>query len=99
MSKKQDLIDRWPRNGRGQVMFKNSHEAVLYAQIISHNLDAVHKIVTDRVAVRVQLKEGRQRTDVNYNVLMHLACRSAFYRECLEEVERITDEKFNPEEK
>lgn len=99
MSKKQDIIDNWPRNGRGQVIFKSSHEAMLYAQLISHNLNDVHKIVTDRVAVRKQLKEARDRIDLNYNFLMQLACRSAFYRECLDELDRITTEKVNLEEK
>jgi len=99
MSKKQIIIENWPRNGRGEVIFKTSHEAILYAQLISHSAQATNKVKADRVAVRVQLKEGRDRIDVNYNFLMQLACRSAFYRECLEEVERITAEKFNPEGK
>lgn len=99
MSKKQIIIENWPRNGRGQVIFKTSHDAILYAQLISHSAQAIDKVKADRVAVRVQLKEGRDRIDINYNFLMQLACRSAFYRECLEEVDRIMDEKFSPEEK
>jgi len=99
MSKKQIIIENWPRNGRGQLIFKSSHEAILYAQIIAHSAQATNKVKADRVAVREQLKEGRERIDLNYNFLMQLASRSAFYRECLEEVDRITDEKFNPEGK
>lgn len=99
MSKKQDILARWPRNGRGEVLFKTSHDAILYAQLLPHNSPALYEIETNRAAVRKQLKEGRQRIDINYNVLMQLACRSAFYRECLEEVERIGNEKFNTEDK
>jgi len=99
MSKKQDLIDRWPRNGKGELMFKSSHEAILYAQVIHHNHEAIHQIYLNRQAVLKDLKQRRQGIDVNYNSLMHLACRSAFYRECLEEVDRITSEKFNTEGK
>ncbi|MBA7495810.1 hypothetical protein ES702_06401 [subsurface metagenome] len=99
MSSKQIIIENWPRNGRGQVIFKTSHEAILYAQLISESAQAINNIKADRVAVLLQLKEGRQRIDVNYNFLMQLASRSTFYRECLEEVDRITDEKFNTEGK
>lgn len=99
MTMKQIIIENWPMNGRGQLILKSSLEAILYAQIISHSAQAINKVKADRVAVREQLKEGRDRIDINYNFLMQLACRSAFYRECLEEVERITAEKFNPEGK
>ena len=99
MSKKQIIIENWPRNGRGEVIFKSSHEAILYAQLISESAQATNKVKADRVAVRKQLKEGRERIELNYNFLMQLSCRSAFYRECLEEVQRITDEKFNLEGK
>jgi len=99
MRSKQDIINTWPRTKGGQVIFASSHDAISYAQLLPHNTEAIHEIKTNREAVRKELKQRRERVDVDYNRLIPLACRSAFYRECLEEVDRITNEKFNMEDK
>lgn len=99
MRDKQDIIDTWPRTKARQVIFASSHDGISYAHIIVFNPDAIHEIKANRETVRRELKKLRERLNVDYNRLMTLACKSSFYRECLEEVDRITTEKFNLEEK
>lgn len=99
MREKQDIINTWPRTRSGQVILVSSLEAISYAQLLPHNTKAIHEIKTNREAVRTELKQRRQRVDVDYNRLMTLACRSAFYRQCLDELDRITNEKSNLEDK
>lgn len=89
-----DLVN-WPNRGNGQPILKSTNEAFLYAQLIYNDLRRQDDLVKYRQQVYKQLKVERERKKPNLQNMMDKAVRAQFFRECLEECQRIRDEKFN----
>ena len=86
------LLD-WPRNGSGNVIFSNSHEAIFYA-IMVHNAKAlVEEIEILRIRAKSDLKLEQNKPDGNIDRMIQLAVKHQFYSECIEVAKRLLQEE------
>lgn len=87
-------LANWPKTTKGQPIFKCSEEANFYANLIFDNEKEIKVIRKAMENARQDVHEMRQRRSKNLDRMMHLACKGQFYRECLEELDRIHNNKF-----
>lgn len=88
-------LNSWPLDLVGHPVLKTSNEAILYAQLIYNDTDKQAHLPHYRKEMHTELKREREKKEPNLDYMMDLAMRAQFYRECLEECQRIKDEKFN----
>ena len=89
MAKIKDRLDHWPRNNAGEVLMKTSEEAIFYGTLIYASPNYIAEIQTLRKKSCFDVQSRCKKKDVNLEHLMGLAVQGQFYRECLEEVERL----------
>lgn len=85
-------FNQWPRTKRGDPIFSCTEDAIFYGHLIVYEDQERIKIVKLRKRVLFDLKVMRAKTSPNLNRMMELAVKGQFYRECLEELERIEKE-------
>jgi hypothetical protein len=84
----------WPRTKNGRPVFKSTEDANFYAQLIWDMDDEQKWLLICRDDLYVKLRHERERPEPNFQVMMNTACQAQFLRECVEECQRIKDEKF-----
>lgn len=92
MVNREEKAKRWPRRKSGEIVFKTTHEAVFYANLIYDNKPLLDEIEKSLRAARDHLAIMRQRNNPNLDILMEIAVKAQLFRECLEEVIRIRNE-------
>ncbi|GAH19934.1 unnamed protein product [marine sediment metagenome] len=92
MIKTARSFESWPRTKAGEPLFTCTEDAIFYAHLIINNEMERRKIVRLRLEVMFTLQAMRKKANPNLNRMMKLAVKGQFYRECLEEVERIEKE-------
>jgi len=85
-------FEGWPRTKGGDPIFTCSEDAIFYAHLIIDKISERTKIAKLRQSVLSMLKGMRANDNPNLQRMMNLAVKGQFYRECLEEVERIEKE-------
>ena len=85
-------LTQWPRTKNGSPIFTCSEEAIFFAHLIFKDETERLKLVHLRRKALFDLKVMRAKATPNYQRMMDLAVKGQFYRECLEEVERIEKE-------
>jgi len=85
-------LSQWPRSKAMVPIFTCSEEAIFYAHLIFKDEAERLKLVHLRRKVLFDLKVMRAKPIHNFQRMMDLAVKGQFYRECLEEVERIEKE-------
>ncbi len=86
-------FEGWPRTKGGDPIFSTTKNAFLYAHLIIDKVSERTRIVKARELVLSRLKVMRANDTPNLQRMMDLAIKGQFYRECLEEVERIESDK------
>lgn len=89
-------LENWPKTRDGHPIFKCTEEAFFYANLIYKNEKEIKMIRKGMEIARQDVHAMREKGSQNFNKMMHLACKGQFYRECLEELDRIHNNKFTP---
>ncbi|MBA7495660.1 hypothetical protein ES702_06249 [subsurface metagenome] len=87
-------LANWPRTKNGQPILKCTEEANFYASLIYANEKEIKLIRKAMENARQNLHAMRETPSKDLNKMMHLAVKAQFYRECLEELDRIHNNKF-----
>ena len=88
------LLD-WPRDKKGEVIFKNSHEAIFYA-IMVHNIKVlVQEIEPLRYRCKIDLYLEQMKPDGNPDRMIQLAAKHQFYSECIETAKKLYNEEIS----
>lgn len=82
----------WPVRRNDQPIFTSTQEAYLYAQLIWDNAQIIGDLNAFHQDTLVNLKYERSCKDPKLMILADLTCRALFFRQCLEEVQRIKEE-------
>lgn len=77
------LLD-WPRNEKGEVIFRDTHDAHFYATMVHDFNDLVEEIAPLLEIAKRDLQAEREKPVPNQTLMIHLACKHQFYRECIE---------------
>jgi len=88
-------LNSWPLMENGQPFLKTSNEALLYAQLIYERPDKQKHLAICRAGIHKAIYQERDNKDPNFDIMMILAARAQFYRECLEECQRIKNENHS----
>lgn len=94
MGKILNKVSNWPRNIAGEPIFKTSENAIYYAMLIFDKPARVKEIVKLRRTSLFDIGRRRRLPNVDLDILMQLAVKSQFARECLEEVERLKNKVY-----
>lgn len=86
-------ITNWPRRKNAHIIFTCTEDALLYAQLICGRPDLQDQVTMYRRHTLVDLKREREGKDPSGQRMMDLAVTAQLYRECMEEVVRIANEK------
>ncbi|MBA7496157.1 hypothetical protein ES702_06755 [subsurface metagenome] len=87
-------LENWPKTKNGQPIFQGTEEAYFYANLIYKNEKEIKIIRKAMENARQDVHAMRERGSKDLDKMMHLACKGQFYRECLEELDRIHNNKF-----
>ena len=79
----------WPRTKGDEPIFTCTEQAIYYAHLCSHKPDEIDRLTRLRKGAYARIAEQRAKREPNYQRMMDLACKAQFYRECLEEIQRI----------
>jgi len=85
-------FSQWPRSESGAPIFTCTEDAFFFANLIFKKAEERLNIVHLRRKVLFDLKVMRAKPVHNLQRMMDLAVKGQFYRECLEELERIEKE-------
>jgi len=86
-------LKTWPKSSNGEPIFRHTNDAIFYAQLASNEFNVVDSMRAYRDKARRDLQHARQRRNPNLDLLMDLAVKAQFFRECYEEIERINREE------
>jgi len=86
-------LDDWPRNGRGELIFQDTNEAIYFANITDDRVLTHNLLKKWRRNVYQNIVPLRKNKPVNFNRIFDLAVRAQLYRECMEEIERLNTEE------
>lgn len=95
MAKIKDRLDHWPRNNAGEILMKTSEEAVFYGTLIYDKPKHIKEIETLRKKSCFDVAFRGKKKDANLDLLYILATKGQFYRECLEEVDRLKNRELD----
>jgi len=90
-------LSDWPRNGRGEVIFTSTNEALYYAGIVEDRLATYNFLKKWRLNARQNFDHLKALKGCSHDRLFDLAVKAQFYREAMEELERLNaadDEGF-----
>lgn len=82
-------IESWERDVDGDIVFKGTEDAIFYATLIYDKSSKVDEIRKLRVKYLKKVGASKKLVNPDFDWLFQLACQGQFYRECLEEVERL----------
>lgn len=82
------LLD-WPRNSKGEVIFKNSHEAIFYAIMVRTANDFIKELEALRIKAKWDLNIEKMKPDGNPDLMIQLASKHQFYSECIETTQKL----------
>ena len=89
MEKITQMLEYWNREGNGDIVFSGTEQAIFYATLIFNLPDKINEIKQLRKEYLIRIKSYMELPVTDLDWLMDLSCRAQFYRECLEEVERL----------
>ena len=84
-------LSDWPRNGRGEVIFTSTNEALYYAGIVEDRLATYNFLKKWRLNARQNFEYLKLKKPVSYDRLFDLAMRQQYFREAMEEIQRLNE--------
>jgi len=87
-------LEVWPLRKNGEPIFTCSEEAIFFSHLIYDKVEWIIYLTRRRKKAYFEIGVLRSQPTPNYQRMMDLAVRAQFFRECLEEVRRINDGKF-----
>lgn len=87
-------LEDWPRRKNGELIFTTTNEAIYYANITDDRVSSYNYLKKWRKNAYQEIKLLRSKTPINYQRIFDLAVRAQLYRECMEEIQRLNDGKF-----
>lgn len=85
-------LANWPIRRNEQPIFSSTQEAYLFAQLIWDNPQIIEDLTGYLKDILSNLKYERSRKKPSLQILFDLASRAYYFRECLEEADRIKKE-------
>ena len=88
-------LDDWPRRKNGELIFTSTNNAMYFANITDDRTGSYALLTKWRKNAYLDLAKVKLQTPVNYSRMFDLAVRAQLYMECMEEIQRLNDGKFD----
>jgi len=85
----------WQKDGEGIPIFRNTNDAHAYAHLIVDDSFSCNRMKLYKTSAYGELDSAREAGHVSLQGLLNMACRCQLYRECIEEIERIKNERIS----
>jgi len=92
MIDKSTTLGNWPRSVSGEPMLRNTNDAFLYAKLICTLGDKQAALFNLRIGYLKAAEAILDCDEPDFDLASVCACKSQFFRECLEECKRIQEE-------
>ena len=86
--------ESWPRRKNSELIFTTTNEAWYFANLTNDRVGSYNLLNKWRKNAYQELERAKQSSPINYNRVFDLAVRAQLYRECMEEIQRLIDGKF-----
>lgn len=87
-------FESWPRRRSGDPIITSTEQATFFAHLVSDKIEIINLLTKLRKKAYFDIGVQRSRTKPNGQIMMDLAFRAQFYRECLEEIKRINESQY-----
>ncbi len=87
-------LSKWPTTNTGQPKLFCTEDAYFYANLIYDHEHLIAGIRKYHDQARKDLMELSKDDNADLDAMGNLATKVQYYRECLEEIQRINDDKF-----
>ena len=87
-------FESWPRTKAGVFIFTCTEQAIYFAHLVSDRIEVIDTLIKLRKKAYSSIAQLRAGHSSNYQRMMDLAVKAQFYRECLEEIQRINDSQY-----
>jgi len=88
-------LETWPKRKNGEPLLTCSEDATYFGHLIHGNKLWTDHLKKLRRKLYFDMATLKKKVNPNFDRLFELSFRAQTYREALEEVERIDNEKFN----
>jgi len=85
-------LNNWPRRKNNEYIFQSTEEAFFFANLALDKPDVISSLKRGRAIALKNISQERVAGFPNLQRMMDLAVKAQFFRECLEEVDRIKKE-------
>lgn len=85
----------WPLRKNGEPIITCSEDAIYFGHLISKDVGWIKLLKKFRRNAYYDMAALKKKSTPDFDRLFELSFRAQMYREALEEVERIDNEKFN----
>lgn len=87
-------LELWPLRKNGEPIFTCTEDAVYYGHLVFDKIEKIDHLRRLRKKAYLDIAMLRAKKKVDYQRIFDLAVRAQFYRECMEEIQRINNGKF-----
>lgn len=94
MVTRRERAKAWPRTKSGRPIFKNTNEALFYANLIWDDPKAETELEFFIGKLREKIKDLREQDEPNLDKMMSYAVQAQLYRECIQEIGSIYDDPY-----
>ena len=88
-------LQSWQFDAEGIPVFRNTEDALVYAHLIVDDEFACNRMTVYMKSVYSELDKARESGRIPLQELLNMACRCQLFRECVEEIQRIKDERLS----
>ena len=86
----------WRFDDEGIPIFRSTEDALTYAHLIVDDKSACNSMKLYMSSVYSELDKARESGFISLQGLLNMACRCQLFRECVEEIQMIENERLSP---
>ncbi len=88
-------LQSWQKDDEGIPVFRSTEDAIAYAHLIVDDDFECGRMKIYMETVYNELDNAREAGHLSLQGLLNMACRCQLFRECVEEIQRIKDERIS----
>ncbi|MCK4786036.1 MAG: hypothetical protein KAV87_19925 [Desulfobacteraceae bacterium] len=88
-------LHSWQKDNEGTPIFRSTNDAHTYAHLIVDDNYACARMKILKKSAYDELDTAREAGHISLQGLLNMACRCQLFRECVEEIQRIKDERIS----
>lgn len=87
-------LQTWQKDSEGMPVFRTTNDSEAYAHLIVDNEFECARMKIYMKSVYDELDFAREKSQMSLQGLLNMACRCQLYRECVEEIQTIKDQRL-----